>query len=147
MLSSELLCFHRFQWKLPVPSFSRLWQYSVKGTTCATLKKPRKEAHVRDKSAPLFSPPDHTASRYQVSSCCERDYTCAFQEKLLCSRLSSCEKHKAAPGPTNNGPFTFTMASREVGKAEQVSWTAARRLPTTSPFQNMNSEHQQTSRI
>lgn len=144
MLFPELLCFHCFQWKLQAPSFSRLWLYSVKGLACATLKMLQKEAHIRDKSSPLFSPPDHTASCNQVPSRCERNYTGIFQGKLLSSRPSSCKKPEAAPGPQaiNNGPFTFNVASREVGKAEQVSCIAARRLPTTSPFEKMNSEHQ-----
>lgn len=144
MLSAELLCFRCFQWKSQVPSFSGLWLYTVKGLACATLNMLQKEAHVRDKSSPLFSPPDHTASCYQVSPRCERDCTGFFQGKLLSSRLSSCKKLEAAPGPnqSNNGPFTFNMASREVGKAEQVSRIAARRLPTAGPFKKMNSECQ-----
>lgn len=43
----------------------------------------------------------------------------------------------------NNGPFTFNMASRKVGKAEQVSCIAARRLATTGLFRRRSSEHQQ----
>lgn len=121
----------------------------MKGLACATLKMLQKEAHVRDKSSPLFSPPYRTASCYEVPSRCERDYTGVFQGKLLSSKLSSCKKLEAAPGPRpiNNGPFTFIVAGREVGEAKQVSCIAARQLPTTGPFKKMNSDRQQTTSI
>lgn len=111
MLFSKLICFHCFQWKLEVPSFSRLGLYSTKSLACATLRTLKEEAHARDKSSPLFRPPDHTASCHQVSCPCERGYTGVFQGRLLSSSLS-CKKLGAAlrTRPVNDGPLT---SSRE----------------------------------
>lgn len=49
MLFSELLCFQSFQWKLQVPSFSRLSLYSVKGLACATQNPTKRSPRQRQK--------------------------------------------------------------------------------------------------
>lgn len=107
MLFSEVIRFHCFQWKLEVSSFSKLGLYSTKSLARATLRMPQEEAHARDKSSPLFCPPDHTASCHRVSSPCERGYTGVFQGRLLSSNLS-CKKLGAALGTraVNDGPLT-----------------------------------------
>lgn len=111
MLFSKLIRFHCFQWKLHVPSSSRLGLYSTKSLACATLRMLQKEAHARDKSSPLFSPPDHTAPCHWVFPPCERGYTGVSQGRAPSSSLS-CKKLGAALGtwPINDGALS---SSRE----------------------------------
>lgn len=141
MFFSKLIHLHCFQWKLQVPSFSRLGLYRLKSLACANLRMLQKEDHARDKSSPLFCPPHHTASCHRVSSPSEKGYTAVFQGGVLSCSLS-CEKLGAALGARaiTDGPFT---SSREKQRGYPASlwgsynWSFSEKelwTPTNIPY-------------
>lgn len=139
MFFSKLIHFHCFQWKLQVPSFSRLGLYSMKNLACANLRMLQKEDHARDKSSPLFCPPHHTASCHRVSSPSEKGYTAVFQGGVL-----SCSWAARNLEQPLEHEQLLMVHSPPAGRS-RAGILHHCEVATTGPFQKRNSEPQQTS--